>query len=47
MAESNNAQARGKHKVKETQNNDLIPKGNQIYFDGALGSKEKEEIRED
>ena len=39
VGDSNNAQARGKHKGKETKNTDLNPKENQIYSDGASGSK--------
>ena len=41
VIESNNAQGRGKHKGKETKNNDSNPKENQRYFDGASGSKKK------
>ena len=38
---SNNVQARGKHKGKETKNTDSKPKENQESLDGASGSKKK------
>ena len=44
VTESNNVQARGKHKGKETKNNDLKPKENQRSFDGASGSKKKKKF---
>ena len=44
VTESNNVQARGKHKGKETKNNDLKPKENQISFDGASGSKKNKKF---
>ena len=44
MIESNNVQARGKHKGKEPKTTDTKPKGNQRSFDGALGSKKKKKF---
>ena len=42
VTDSKNAQARGKHKGKETKNIDSKPKENHISFNGASGSKKKE-----
>ena len=44
MKNSNNAQARGKHKGKETKNIDSRPKENKRYSDGASGSKKKKKF---
>ena len=44
MTDSNNAQARGKHKGKETKNTDLNPKENQRSFDGASGFEKKKKF---
>ena len=44
VAESNNGQARGKHKRKETKNSDSNPKENKKSSDGALGSKKKKKF---
>ena len=45
VGDSNDAQARGKHKGKETKNIDSKPKENQISFDGASGSKKKKKFK--
>ena len=45
MTDSNNAQARGKHKGKETKNIDSNPKENQQSSGGASGSKKKKKFR--
>ena len=44
MLDSNNVEAIGKHKWKETKNIDSKPKKNQKYSDGASGSKKKNKI---
>ena len=44
VADSKNAQARGKTNGKETKNNDSNPKENQQYSRGALGSKKKKKF---
>ena len=44
VIESNNAQEKGKHKGKETKNNDLKPKENKKYSDGASGSEKKKKF---
>ena len=45
VTDSNNAQARGEHKGKETKNIDSNPKENQKYSDGASGSKKKKKFK--
>ena len=45
VGDSNNAQARGKHKGKETKNIDSKTKENQKSFDGASGSKKKNKFK--
>ena len=45
VGDSKNAQARGKHKGRETKNIDSKPKENKKYFDGASGSKKKKKFK--
>ena len=45
VTDSNNVQAREKHKGKETKSTDSKPKENQISSDGASGSKKKKKFK--